>query len=84
MLAARRDGRRDLRAAFDGLAELHELDPVARFLERLEIGDDLVPIEQLVIDADLVAEVALRSRNGGECGSEKQQAEREQEGAHMI
>ncbi len=77
ILDVRRRGNhgRDLRASFHRLAELQELDPVARFGERLKIGDDFVPIEQFVIDADLVAEVALRSRNRGPGGNQKQKTD---------
>ena len=70
----RGDHRRDLRPPFDRLAELQVLDPVARFPERLKIRDDLVPIQQLVIDADLVAEVTLGIRNGGPERAEQKQA----------
>ena len=61
-----RNNRGDLRTAFDGLAKLAELDAVGGFFERLEVGDDFVPIEELVIDSDFMAEVGFGSGDGGE------------------
>ena len=65
------------------LPSLHELDAVARFFERLEIGDDFVPIEQLVIDADFVAEVAFGSGHRGE-GRNNQEKCGQESGGHGL
>src|SRR5579862_1566473 len=67
-----RDRHSDLWPAFDGLAQFLELDLVARFFKRLEVGNHLAPVEEFVVDADFVAKVALRSRNRGECGRAEQ------------
>ncbi len=55
------------------------------FGERLKVGDDLVPIEQLVIDADLVPEVAFRRGNSAEPRTQQQKADEEKslDGTHV-
>ncbi len=59
------NGRGDEGSAFGGLAEFIDLDAVARFGEGLEVADDLVPIENGLVVADWVAEVAGGRRDGG-------------------
>src|SRR5882762_1605087 len=55
----------DERPSLDRLAQFLDADFVAGFFERLKVGDDFVPIEQLAIDADLVPEMAGGRGNGG-------------------
>ena len=55
----RADGGGDERTAFGGFSQLLETDLVAGFGERLEVGNHFVPIQQLAIDADGMAEVAF-------------------------
>ncbi len=64
-------------AAFDALAEFLYLNASRRgFLQFVEIGDDLVPIEKNAIYTDLVTEMAFGSRDGsGAKGVQIRQAE---------
>src|SRR4051794_17820205 len=64
-----RDGHRDEGTAFGALAQFGNAQTVARFFEQLEIRDYFRPIENRLVSADLVAEMA--GRCGGRCGRAK-------------
>jgi len=52
----------NLSPAFDRFAD--ELDAVARFGEGLEVGNGFIPVQELVVHSNLMAEVRFRIGNG--------------------
>ena len=61
----RSNGGGDERPPLDRLAQLLDADFVAVLFERVKVGDNLVPVEQLAIDADLVPQMTGRLGDGG-------------------
>src|SRR5262245_10854254 len=59
----RGDERGDHRPALRGLSQLLEADAWAALLQRLEVGNDAMPIEDRAVGADLVTEVTAGSRD---------------------
>ena len=60
----RRDDRHQLRAAFGGLADLHHLHPVGLLVELLPVLDELRVGGELIVVADVEAEVLLGRGDG--------------------